>query len=90
MTDRDGSANSLEAPLIEDAVDQPQPGVPQQPLPVSGYDAGGFLPAVLEGVEPEVRQVDGVLVPPDTEEPAVMSNGRFVHAIIERSNADQP
>src|SRR3546814_19198795 len=39
-------------------------------MAVIADDAGGFLAAVLQGVQAERRQGGGVLVPEDTENPA--------------------
>ena len=64
---------------IEDLADEAHTGVAGQGLAVGRDDAGRFLASVLEGVEPEVGQPDGLLMSPDAEEPAVMTNGRIVH-----------
>ena len=75
MPDGDATANPLQTLLIENPVDQPQAGVTEQELSVRRGDPRGFLTPVLQGVQPEVGQVDSVLMPPDAEKTAIMSNG---------------
>ena len=79
MTDCDAPANLIQVSLCEDLIDQPEACVAEQHLSVGGDDAGRLLPAMLKRVEPQMRLVDRVLMPPNPHESAMMSNGRFRH-----------
>jgi len=67
VPDGDATANPVQAALVEDLVDEPEPGVAHESLAVGGDDAGRLLTPVLQTVQAQVRQVDRILVPPDAE-----------------------
>jgi len=60
-----------DASLVEEVVDVPHPLLDEDAAAVPRRDAGGFLPAVLEGVQAEVGQVRGVAVAVDPEHTAL-------------------
>ena len=74
MTDGDGVANRFEVAFVEDLIDQPQPGDAGHPLSVARADAGGFQPAMLLRIQPQMGEGDCVLMAEHAEKPAVMSN----------------
>ena len=79
MSNGDATANALQAPPIKNLVDQSQTGVTEQVLSVCRDNTRGFLTTVLQGVQPEMGQVDRVLVPPDAEKTAIVLNRWIVH-----------
>ncbi len=52
--------------------DKADPALGMEMRAVEGDDAGGFLAAMLEGVEPERGQRRGVRVVVDAEDPALL------------------
>ena len=75
MPDRLGASDSLQSTPIEDLVDQAQARAAQQRLTVGRDDTRRLLPAVLLGVQAQLRQENGIVLTPDAEQTAVMSNG---------------
>jgi hypothetical protein len=51
MADGDMAEQEAQVVLVEDLRDQPHPLVDVRHAPVAGDDAGGFLPAMLQGVK---------------------------------------
>ena len=71
VADRDVAAQRAERRLVEDLRDEAHVLVDEDLLAVTGRDAGRLLPAVLQRIEPEVRQLGDVLSgSPDAEDPA--------------------
>ena len=71
VADREVALERLERRLVEDLRDQAHVLVDQDLAAVADRDAGGLLPAVLQGVQPEVGQLGDVLARgPDTEHAA--------------------
>ena len=65
------AAEGLERRLVEDLRDQPHVLVDHDPAAVARGDAGRLLPAVLQGVEAEVRELRDLLARrPDPEDAA--------------------
>src|SRR5262249_10193891 len=54
----------------EGVADEPQPALGVEPVSVEGDDAGGFLAAMLQGVQAERRDGGGVGMAEDTEHAA--------------------
>ena len=81
MADGIPAPDSLETLLIKDLVYESKPGMPEKVLPVGGHNARGLLPAVLEGVQAKVRELDRFLISPHPEETTIMSNRRVVHEV---------
>jgi hypothetical protein len=71
VADGDVAVQGVEQGVGEDLGDQAHVLVDQHLLAVAGGDAGGFLPAVLQCVEPEIGEFrDLVAGCPDPEYPA--------------------
>src|SRR6478752_5902237 len=71
VADRDVAAERAERGLVEDLRHEAHVLVDEDLLAVTGRDAGRLLPAVLQRIEPEVRQLRDVLSgSPDAEDPA--------------------
>ena len=70
-------ADSRQIALVEDLMNKPQSRLPLHlpAAPVGGDDSGRFLTSVLECVQPQLRQRNGIFMPPHAEQPAIMSNG---------------
>ncbi len=74
-----GKIDSFEGGLIEDLVDEAHSDVAAHLLAIGRADASRLLPAMLLCVQPQVRHQRCLLVPPDTEQPAVMSDFAIRH-----------
>ena len=73
MPDRGGAGQPREAGLVEDVRDVTHLLLDRHALARPGHDAGGLLPAVLHGVEAEIRQVSRVRVAVDAEDAALVA-----------------
>ena len=60
MADGQTPFERLQGVLIEDVRDQAHGDVPHQFLAVGRNDPGGFLAAMLQRVQPEIRQARGI------------------------------
>lgn len=74
MADGDSAFDPGETPLVEYLADQSYTCVPHQTVVLDRNDPGRLLPPVLQSIEPEVSKGDGVVMSPDAEQPAMMSN----------------
>jgi hypothetical protein len=72
MADGAGAFELAQHVLVEDVRDQPHPAMRDERLAVGRHDTGGLLPAMLQAVEPEVREVGGLRMPVDAEHPALL------------------
>ena len=85
------SRQPLEIPALENAPDLPHPLLFDQAFAVARHDAGRLLPAVLEGVEPQVGQVGRLGMPEDPEKAAlvveavVVDGNSALHGILDSS-----
>src|SRR5262249_17863281 len=78
VADSAGPLQSRDYVAVEDVRDQSHPAMRDERLAVGGNDAGGFLSAMLQRVEPEVGQVGGFRMPVDAEHAAfLMENIKF-------------
>ena len=69
MADGGAALQPREHVGVEDVGDQPHVAVDVERLAVGGDDAGGLLPAVLEGVEAQVGEVGGLFGLADGPDP---------------------
>jgi hypothetical protein len=70
VADGDRTREILDHLAGEDVGDVPHPPPPRQRGALRRDDAGGFLPAMLQGVEPEVGQLGRFGVPEDADDAA--------------------
>ena len=88
MADGDVAAQRAQGGLVEDLADEPHVLVDEDLLTVTGGDAGRLLAAVLQRVEPEVRQLGDVLAgSPDSEDTAGILRALLVGVEIVRESA---
>src|ERR1019366_3378007 len=72
VADRRGAGQAGEPSLVEDVGDVSHPLLDRDPVSGPCDDAGGLLSPVLHRVEAEIRQIRGIRVAEDAEDPALV------------------
>src|SRR5215204_7759792 len=85
MADRRGALEALDGGAIREAVaDEAELALGVEDAAVEGDDAGGFLAAVLQGVEPKRDDRRGIRVAVDAEDAAFLAQGVAVEVGFQR------
>ena len=87
MADRRGALEALDGGAVREAVaDEAELALGVEDAAVEGDDAGGFLAAMLQGVEAERDDRRGVRVAVDAEDAAFLAQGVAVEVEVQRGS----